>query len=99
MNICPMCGLSLSRAGICPHHLLTEDTDWHVTNRIMCDYFHRQTPIDRQNKTEQVDCVLGQSGLFDDKEFDTVARAMGREEKKMAAEAVRNEKAKLERYI
>ena len=46
MSLCASCGTQLSGAdvavGACGHHGAAYDADWHVTNRIMCGFFHRQ---------------------------------------------------------
>jgi hypothetical protein len=42
MSLCASCGLQLSGdTGLCPHHHCVQGDDWAVTNRLMCDFFHR----------------------------------------------------------
>ena len=41
-NRCIRCGSYLSEGReICPHHLAGQGLEWHLVNKIMCDYFHR----------------------------------------------------------
>lgn len=42
-NVCSFCGLSLGGStanGLCPHHAMVGD-DWHIANKIFCDWLHR----------------------------------------------------------
>ena len=44
MALCALCGLQLFGNGeLCPHHHTVSGDDWHVSNRIMCAFFHRGT--------------------------------------------------------
>lgn len=43
MALCVQCGLELSRdQDLCPHHLSSYPANWSGSNRIMCDFVHRQ---------------------------------------------------------
>lgn len=46
MSLCSQCGGSLSgddvARGVCAWHPIAFGDDWHVSNRIMCDFLHRK---------------------------------------------------------
>lgn len=55
MSLCALCGLTVpDGTGVCAHHH-TADDDWASTNRIMCDFFHRQRLPDRLTARERDD--------------------------------------------
>jgi hypothetical protein len=55
MSLCALCGLTVpDGTGVCAHHH-TADDDWASTNRIMCDFFHRQRVPDRLTVRERDD--------------------------------------------
>ena len=92
MNICPMCGLSLSRSLICSHHILTEDNDWHVTNRIMCNFVHRRVDLPpRLDVDELLDYVIKTSGLIAIREFDAKVRREGKQEQAIIQDVLQQE--------
>ena len=42
MNLCASCGMQLAgEANLCAHHDAGGLIGWAVSNRIMCDFFHR----------------------------------------------------------
>lgn len=42
MSVCAQCGLDMpGDSGLCLHHHTVYGEDWHVGNKIMCDFFHR----------------------------------------------------------
>ena len=50
MTLCVMCGLQVEGAPLCPHHASNHPDDWAVTNRILCDFFHRgKEPAERND--------------------------------------------------
>lgn len=54
MSLCASCGLILSgTAQLCPHHHLVNGDDWFITNRIMCNFFHRGIEPPRLNAAER----------------------------------------------
>ena len=76
MSICFRCGVMLENDdNLCAYHVKSEDTDWHIANKIMCDYFHRKIEPKRLNEKERVDesywvshtqtTEVGNSGDFD----------------------------------
>lgn len=41
MSLCASCGCQTGDNGICTFHHTVYGDDWAITNRIMCDLFHR----------------------------------------------------------
>lgn len=63
MTLCPSCASALrDDAAICPHHAFPIADDWHVSNRILCDFFHRAKPIPRLPVTDREDDVWAHAG-------------------------------------
>ncbi len=66
MSICASCGLNLSGdAGLCSHHHLVYGDDWALSNKIMCDFFHRgKIPrrLDRVNRDDDFWAHCGEAG-------------------------------------
>jgi hypothetical protein len=59
MSLCALCGLTVpDGAGVCAHHQNGDD-DWASTNRIMCDFFHRQRIPSRLGARERDDDFWG----------------------------------------
>ena len=46
MVLCPLCGLQIHQ-DLCPHHAVATGYDWHKSNKIWCDLFHRGVEIQR----------------------------------------------------
>ena len=56
MSLCASCGLQLSDdSSLCPHHHCAYGTEWSVTNRIFCDFFHRGIVLPRLREEERRD--------------------------------------------
>lgn len=54
MSLCASCGLQLVGEGnLCPHHHTVYGDDWAVSNRILCDFFHRGVVPVRLSKHER----------------------------------------------
>jgi hypothetical protein len=45
----------MTGTGLCEHHTADKGEDWHLVNRIMCDFFHRGRPIPRLSPHERSD--------------------------------------------
>ena len=59
MSLCALCGLTVpDGAGVCAHHQNGDD-DWASTNRIMCDFVHRQRVPSRLGPRERDDDFWG----------------------------------------
>jgi hypothetical protein len=43
---CYICGIE-TRYVVCQHHVLAIEDGWSESNRIWCDYFHREKPLPR----------------------------------------------------
>ena len=55
---CPMCGQPLPGGGpLCSQHHPVGPDAWAVTNRIMCDFFHRGIEPRRLDAHERADAV------------------------------------------
>lgn len=54
VSLCASCGLDISGdVGLCPHHhRVYSGHDWAATNRIMCDFLHRQRVPRRLTEAE-----------------------------------------------
>lgn len=64
MTLCPSCGLQLSEGTeICPHHTFGPEDGWAESNRIWCDFFHRQVIPKR---VEQVTLCPGCGSRMED---------------------------------
>ena len=60
MSLCVACGLALpeEHGELCLNHTYAIADDWAQTNKVMCDFFHRQVippPTDVQIVTPDVD--------------------------------------------
>ncbi len=56
MSFCASCGLQLvSDAGLCEHHHRIYGDGWALSNRIMCDFFHRGIEPQRLPPKERED--------------------------------------------
>lgn len=61
MSTCAACGLQMSNdSELCTHHTIIED-NWHIGNRVWCDFFHRGIPLVRLplSDREEVDYGIG----------------------------------------
>lgn len=48
MSLCPQCGNALwGDYQFCPGHWDLYDENWHIANKIWCDYLHRGVPVPR----------------------------------------------------
>lgn len=58
MSLCASCGLTVpddTAAALCLYHLVGDDDEWSVTNRIMCDFFHRGKSPVRLAPTDRIE--------------------------------------------
>lgn len=63
MSLCASCGLRMSGdTALCPHHHAVYGDQWAVTNRIWCDYFHRERPLPRLPQSERDDDFWAHTG-------------------------------------
>lgn len=57
-NICSLCGgLVPNGSGLCTFHTQGTEDGWAATNRIVCDYIHRQQPMSRLSVSEREENV------------------------------------------
>ncbi len=56
MSLCASCGLEQGDEGqLCRHHVASHSNTWAVSNRIMCDFFHRGRIPPRLKAAERAD--------------------------------------------
>ena len=53
---CAMCGIGTydERQALCSHHTVG-DEGWSISNRVMCDFFHRKKLLPRLTEVERAD--------------------------------------------
>ena len=67
MSLCTACGLTLNDdTGLCRHHSTNTFDDWAVSNKIMCDFFHRKKLLIRMGPDEEERAILQDNQIVDD---------------------------------